>query len=84
MPAHLADDIASSRKTLPAAAPRPRDAHEILTRIDQPLAAAVDHVERAAIKRAMTLCDGRLEDAARLLGLSRKGLYLKRQRLNLE
>jgi transcriptional regulator of acetoin/glycerol metabolism len=32
----------------------------------------------------MTLCDGRLEDAARLLGLSRKGLYLKRQRLNLE
>ena len=30
------------------------------------------------------LRDGRLEDAAKLLGLSRKGLYLKRQRLGLE
>ena len=29
------------------------------------------------------MTDGHLDEAARLLGLSRKGLYLKRQRLNL-
>ena len=33
------------------------------------------------IQYAMKLTAGRLEDAAQLLGLSRKGLYLKRQRL---
>lgn len=84
MPAHLSDEIAASRKTVPTAAPQPRQANEVLTRIDQPLSAAVEHIERAAIQRAMTLADGRLEEAARILGLSRKGLYLKRQRLGLE
>jgi DNA-binding NtrC family response regulator len=29
------------------------------------------------------MTDGRLDEAAKMLGLSRKGLYLKRQRLNL-
>jgi DNA-binding NtrC family response regulator len=32
----------------------------------------------------MTICDGRVEQVARMLGLSRKGLYLKRQRLGIE
>ena len=45
--------------------------------------AAVEHVERAAIQRALALTDGRLDEAAKMLGLSRKGLYLKRQRLKL-
>ena len=31
-----------------------------------------------------TLSEGKVEEAARLLGLSRKGLYLKRQRLQIE
>ena len=82
MPAHLSDDIAASRRTIPAETAS-RHTAEVVTRIDQPLAAAVEHIERAAIQRALSLTDGRLDDAARMLGLSRKGLYLKRQRLGL-
>jgi transcriptional regulator with PAS, ATPase and Fis domain len=82
MPAHLSDDIVASRKTMPAGQP-PRGFSEVMTRIDQPLAAAVEHIERAAIQRALSITDGNLIEAAKVLGLSRKGLYLKRQRLKL-
>lgn len=82
MPAHLSEDIAQSSRTVPAHR-SPRLFDEVVTRIDQPLSAAVEHVERAAIQRALAMTDGHLDEAARLLGLSRKGLYLKRQRLNL-
>jgi DNA-binding NtrC family response regulator len=81
MPAHLSDDIVASRRTMPVGQ-APRGFSEVMTRIDQPLAAAVEHIERAAIQRALSITDGNLEEAARVLGLSRKGLYLKRQRLN--
>jgi DNA-binding NtrC family response regulator len=40
-------------------------------------------VERAAITHALTATEGRTEEAATRLGLSRKGLYLKRRRLGL-
>jgi two-component system, NtrC family, response regulator AtoC len=83
MPAHLSDDIIASRRTIPAGQ-LPRGFSEVITRIDQPLAAAVEHVERAAIQRALSMSDGRVDDAARMLGLSRKGLYLKRQRLRID
>jgi DNA-binding NtrC family response regulator/tetratricopeptide (TPR) repeat protein len=82
MPAHLSNEIAESRRTLPANR-SPRLFDEVVTRIDQPLSAAVEHIERAAIQRALAMTDGHLDEAARILGLSRKGLYLKRQRLNL-
>jgi DNA-binding NtrC family response regulator len=82
MPAHLSDDIVASRKTIPAGQ-APRGFSEVITRIDQPLAAAVEHIERAAIQRALSITDGNLIEAAKVLGLSRKGLYLKRQRLKL-
>jgi DNA-binding NtrC family response regulator len=82
MPAHLSSDIAESRRSLPANR-TPRLFDEVVTRIDQPLSAAVEHIERAAIQRALAMTDGHLDEAARILGLSRKGLYLKRQRLNL-
>jgi hydrogenase-4 transcriptional activator len=82
MPAHLSDDIAASRRTVPAHT-SPRLFNEVITRIDQPLSAAVEHIERAAIQRALSMTDGRLDEAAKMLGLSRKGLYLKRQRLDL-
>ena len=36
------------------------------------------------INHALKECGGRLEDTAARLGLSRKGLYLKRQRYGLE
>jgi DNA-binding NtrC family response regulator len=82
MPAHLSDDIAASRMTIPTERPALQST-EVLTRLDQPLTAAVEHIERAAIQRAVALAEGNLIDAARMLGLSRKGLYLKRQRLGL-
>jgi len=82
MPAHLSNDVFESRKTVPADRPA-RLFDEVVTRIDQPLTAAVEHIERAAIQRALAVTNGHLDEAARILGLSRKGLYLKRQRLNL-
>jgi transcriptional regulator of acetoin/glycerol metabolism len=83
MPDHLDAAITAGRKTVPVdrASLAPT---ELVVRLDQPHAALVEHAERAQIKYALSQCGGRLEDAARLLGLSRKGLYLKRQRLGLE
>ncbi|HSK08557.1 MAG TPA: sigma-54 dependent transcriptional regulator [Vicinamibacterales bacterium] len=83
MPEHLDAAITAGRKTVPADQ-RTLTADELVVRLDQPLDAAVEHLERAALHHAMTACGGRVEDAAQRLGLSRKGLYLKRQRLGLE
>ena len=83
MPEHLSPEITASRRTI-AAGERPLEPTEILMRTDQPLAAAMEHLERALIQRALKQCDGRVEDAARMLGLSRKGLYLKRVRLGID
>ena len=53
----------------------------IAIRIDRPLADIVQEIEAAAIADAIEATNGRLDLAADRLGLSRKGLYLKRQRL---
>ena len=50
---------------------------------DQPLPAAIEKVERALIIRALA-AGGRLEAAAGRLGVSRKGLLMKRRRLNID
>ena len=83
MPEHLSPVLGASRRTRP---PSERDLlpTELVVRLDQPLAAATEHLERAMIQHAMTLCHGRVEQVAKTLGLSRKGLYLKRQRLKLD
>jgi hydrogenase-4 transcriptional activator len=83
MPEHLDAAITAGRKTVPVDRTSLAPA-ELVVRLDQPHAALVEHAERAQIKYALAQCGGRLEDAARILGLSRKGLYLKRQRLGLE
>ena len=83
MPEHLSSDIATSRRTIPASE-RVLDPTEVVVRIDQPVPAAVQHLERAMIQRALLASGGRMEDAATMLGLARKGLYLKRQRYGLE
>ncbi len=83
MPEHLSADIAASRRTVPASQ-RVLDATELVVRLDQPMAAAVQHLERAMLQYALAQCNGRMEDTAAMLGLSRKGLYLKRQRFGLE
>lgn len=83
MPEHLSPEIAASRRTVPASE-RDLAPTELVVRIDQPLSAAAEHLERAMIQHALRQTEGRVEDAARILGLSRKGLYLKRQRFGLE
>jgi DNA-binding NtrC family response regulator len=82
MPEHLSREIAASRRTIPASE-RELAPTEVVVRMDQPLSAGIEHVERAMIQYAMTITEGRQEDAAQLLGLSRKGLYLKRARLKM-
>jgi len=81
MPEHLDTDITGGFPPRTHEAPRRemRD-NEIIVRTDQPLAAIVEHVERVMIPRAIAQCGGNMERAATLLGLSRKGLYLKRQK----
>jgi len=82
MPEHLSARLAATRRTVPVGQ-RPPAPTELLVRRDQPLNAAVEHVERALIQDALRV-HGNVEDAARALGLSRKGLYLKRQRLRID
>jgi DNA-binding NtrC family response regulator len=78
MPEHLSPDLAASRRTVPASE-RPLEASEIVVRIDQPLGAAIQHLEHAMIQAALAKTSS-VDEAAKLLGLSRKGLYLKRLR----
>ena len=77
LPSHLSPVIVASRRTIPV------QHTEAVIRVDQPLDAATEQLERVAIERALTACAGRNDEAAKLLGLSRKGLYLKRQRLKM-
>lgn len=56
----------------------------VAVRLDQPLDLALAEVERAFIERAMAQSHGRVTDAAQLLGISRKGLFLKRKKLGLD
>ena len=59
------------------------DARALSVRVDRPLSEIAQDVEIAALTYAMRATNGRMDLAARRLGLSRKGLYLKRQRLGL-
>ena len=57
---------------------------ELRVRVDQPLSTILAQVERDAIQQALAITDGHVSNAARLLGISRKGLFLKRRRLGIE
>jgi DNA-binding NtrC family response regulator len=59
------------------------DARALSVRVDRPLSEIAQDVETAALTYAMRARNGRMDLAARRLALSRKGLYLKRQRLGL-
>ncbi len=83
MPEHLSPEIAASRRTIPASE-RMLDPTEVVVRLDQPMAAAIRHLEQTMMQYALKKCGGRIEETAAMLGLSRKGLYLKRQRFGIE
>jgi DNA-binding NtrC family response regulator len=82
MPDQLSPGIVASRRALPAEAREP-SSHELIVRTDQSLVAATEQVERRFIQQALEQAGGNVERAAQLLGLSRKGLFLKRQRLGM-
>jgi DNA-binding NtrC family response regulator len=82
MPEHLSPEIAASRRIVPPVERVP-DPLEVVVRMDQPLAAAIEGLERAMVRHALSQCNGLVEDTAARLGISRKGLYLKRQRYEL-
>ncbi len=83
MPEHLSAAISGSRRTRPASELDLRPT-EVVVRVDQPMSAATEHLERTMVQYALTQHHGNVEEAARALGLSRKGLYLKRRRLGLD
>jgi hydrogenase-4 transcriptional activator len=56
---------------------------EIAVDLHDKLTPAIAHVEREMIKAALRTHDGKVRAVAKALGISRKGLYLKRQRLGL-
>lgn len=64
------------------ATPTP-DVTSVHVRLDRTLQEMYDDVERVAIARAMEQSLHNQADTARLLGITRKGLYLKRRRLGL-
>jgi DNA-binding NtrC family response regulator/tetratricopeptide (TPR) repeat protein len=82
VPSMLAPEIQASRRTVDASQPVVGP-NEMVIRVDQSLDAAVAQLERAMIQRALAESHGHLETAADRLGISRKGLFLKRRRLGL-
>ena len=76
--------LESGRQLAESVADDTPPSQQVAISTDQTLAAAVEAVERALITRALNVADGRVNTAARLLGLSRKGLFLKRRRLGID
>ena len=64
-------------------AARANGAPEISVALTEKLHTTLSRIEREMIKAALTSHEGKVDAAARALGISRKGLYLKRQRLGL-
>jgi DNA-binding NtrC family response regulator len=81
---HLAPAIARVWGERPVAiAPLSGDGPVISVRLDQTLAQAVSDLEERFIAHALQSSSGRVAEAADMLGLSRKGLFLKRRRRGL-
>ncbi len=61
----------------------PEGAPYVQLRLDQPLDNATAHLESEMIRHALRQAGGQMSAAASSLGISRKGLYLKRLRLGI-
>ena len=78
-PSALSQEILRATPTSPRANGEP----EISVALTEKLLPTLSRVEREMIKAALKTNAGKVDAAARALGISRKGLYLKRQRLGL-
>ncbi len=81
--AALAPDITAAWNNRATVTPAEAKAQSVTIRLDQSLDQAVDELERTFVNRAMEGAGGRVAEAAQLLGISRKGLFLKRRRWGL-
>jgi DNA-binding NtrC family response regulator/tetratricopeptide (TPR) repeat protein len=79
--AHLSAEIQATRRTIASSA---APDSELRISMDQSLPDAVEQLERTMVQNALDRTNGRLEDAAKILGISRKGLFLKRRRWGLQ
>jgi DNA-binding NtrC family response regulator len=78
----LAPEITKQWVNRSTSVPEP-SAPAIQIRLDQSLSAARAELEQRFIEHALNSVGGRVTDAAEVLGLSRKGLFLKRRRSGL-
>ena len=78
-PADIAANIRAALPVFPASA----DGRHIAVSLDERLAPTLRRIETEMITLALRDHDGKVDAVARALGISRKGLYLKRQRLGL-
>jgi transcriptional regulator with PAS, ATPase and Fis domain len=80
--AHLLPHIAERWNARPVHVPAPSPT-VVQVALDQTLSQAIDELEQKFIAHALSTTQGRVTEAADLLGLSRKGLFLKRRRRGL-
>ena len=79
-PEAISDQILGA---LPFARPERINHHEIAVPLYDKLLPTLARIESEMIKAALSQHQGKVEAVAKALGISRKGLYLKRQRLGL-
>ena len=79
-PAHLSPELGTTRGHGQATATRSTTSRSA----NASLAGAVEELERDLIQAALDRSRGNISEAARTLGLTRRGLYLKLRRLGLE
>ena len=87
LPDDLSPEIRAARRTVAVTdqgEQPPGEDHTISVGLDQSLAQAVAQLERVMISRALATAGGHVERAARMLKISRKGLFLKRRRLGMD
>jgi transcriptional regulator with PAS, ATPase and Fis domain len=79
-PTSISDDIL---RAMPIFRTEPHTGHELAVRLHDKLLPTLSRVECEMIKTALRDNHGKVDAVAKALGISRKGLYLKRQRLGL-
>jgi transcriptional regulator with PAS, ATPase and Fis domain/tetratricopeptide (TPR) repeat protein len=80
LPHAISEDILGA---LPVFRHAPANGREIAVDLHDKLMPTIARIECEMIKAALRKHDGRVDAVAKALGISRKGLYLKRQRLGL-
>jgi DNA-binding NtrC family response regulator len=71
------------RRAAPHGSAESNGGSEFAVMLNDKLVPTLSRIEREMIRAALRTNHGRLDMAAKSLGISRKGLYLKRQRLGL-